>query len=60
MKRLLQMLTALFIASVLTACGGDTTPSSSNSPSESSNSAELIINNGRGTVNGSDTERPKH
>jgi len=60
MKILLQMLTALFIASVLTACGGDTTSASSNSASESSDSAELIINNGRGTVNGSDTEKPKH
>jgi len=63
MKNLLQMLTALFIASVLTACGGDTTSASANSASDlsnSSDSAELIINNGRGTVNGSDTEKPKH
>ena len=60
MKNLLQMLTAFFIASVLTACGGETTSASANSASDSSDSAELIINNGRGTVNGSDTEKPKH
>jgi ABC-type Fe3+-hydroxamate transport system substrate-binding protein len=58
MKNLLQVLMALFIASVLTACGGETSTGSS-SAAASSDSAELIIDNGRGTINGSDTEKPK-
>jgi len=58
MKNLLQVLMALFIASVLTACGGETT-TGSNAASGSSDSATLIIDNGRGTTNGSDTEKPK-
>lgn len=58
MKNLLQVLMALFIASVLTACGGETSTGSS-SATGSSDSAELIIDNGRGTSNGSDNEMPK-
>jgi len=58
MKNLFQVLIALFIASVLTACGGEQ-KSTSVSASVASDSAELIIDNGRGTVNGSDTERPR-
>ena len=54
------MLTALLIASVLTACGGESTSTSDSSSASATDSAELIINNGRGTVNGSDTEKPKH
>jgi ABC-type Fe3+-hydroxamate transport system substrate-binding protein len=60
MKNLFQVLIALFIASVLTACGGEQkSTSASNSASGASDSVELIIDNGRGTVNGTDTERPR-
>ena len=58
MKNLLQVLTALFIASILTACGGESSPGSSTA-TDASNSAELIIDNGRGTSNGTDNEMPK-
>jgi len=57
MKNIFKVLMALFIASVLTACGAED-KSASSSTSDSSSSAELIIDNGRGTSNGSDTERP--
>lgn len=57
MKNLLQILTALLIASVLTACGGGE-KSNAATNMDSFTSAELIIDNGRGTFNGRDTEVP--
>ncbi len=43
--------------SILTACGGEKLESTADTGS--STSGELIIDNGRGTLNGHDTEVPK-
>ncbi|MEE9444461.1 MAG: hypothetical protein V3V19_02225 [Cocleimonas sp.] len=56
MKNLSLLIMALLTAGVLTACGGG---EKSNSTADTGSSAELIIDNGRGTVNGHDTEVPK-
>ena len=50
---------ALLIASVLTACGGGKNDSTA-SADPSSNTGELIMDNGRGTSNGHDTEVPRN
>lgn len=67
MKKITQLSVALLITGVLTACGGgggSTTPSNStnnsnNTSNPTTDSAGLIIDNGRGTVNNQDTEKPK-
>ncbi|HIP81662.1 MAG TPA: hypothetical protein EYH16_04550 [Leucothrix mucor] len=70
MKGLYLLIMTLLTASVLTACGGGESSdskanadSSSNSDSsgnsDSSEQGELIIDSGRGTVNGKDTEMPE-
>jgi len=56
MKNLSLLMMALFAASILTACGGGESDTNSETASTSN---ELIIDNGRGTVNGRDTEVPR-
>ena len=58
MKSLSLLIMTLLTASVLTACGGGENSDSSTN-ADSSVAGELIIDNGRGTVNGHDTEVPK-
>ncbi len=62
MKKIIQLGSALFVAIVITACGGGGTDTAGNTdptnpPSESA--GKLIIDNGRGTTNNQDTERVK-
>lgn len=62
MKKIIQLGFALFVAIVITACGGGGTDTAGNTsptnpPSESA--GKLIIDNGRGTTNNQDTERAK-
>ena len=58
MKGLYLLIMTLLTASVLTACGGGENSDSSTN-ADSSVAGELIIDSGRGTVNGKDTEMPE-
>lgn len=57
MKKLTMLSLSIFLASLLIACGaGGETSGGGGNPKVSSDS--LIIDNGRGTVNNQNTEKP--
>ncbi len=62
MKKITLFITVLFYSVVLTACGGGSkvadTPSNPVTPPPSAD-GKLVIDNGRGTSNNQDTEKPR-
>jgi len=61
MKKLTLFISPLFYMVILTACGGGGTDSANITPVNPmpSTSGKIVIDNGRGTSNNQDTERPK-
>ena len=62
MKHLIKIVAVTGLITLLSACGGgDTDPATGVSSTGTTNdqNATLIIDNGRGTSNGSHTEQPK-
>ena len=59
MKILIKIVAVTGLITVLSACGGgDTDPANEVSSTGNTDSSTLIIDNGRGTSNGSHTEQP--